>query len=90
MRKLFRSGRNSAGRLLQRTVNRSKLRVEVSSDAINHSNDRKGNTGCNQAVLDCGGSRPISHEQQKRALQDCLLIAKMPRSPGASQREFDQ
>src|SRR5882762_6571581 len=63
-------------KLLQRTVDRSELFVEVRSDAVNHSDNGQRDAGCNQTIFNRGSARFIRQKIQQGALQFCLLRVK--------------
>src|SRR6266478_8859063 len=63
-------------KLLQRTVDRSELFVEVRSDAVNHGDNGQRDAGCNQTVFNRRGARFIGQKIQQVALQFCLLRVK--------------
>src|SRR6185437_10750784 len=55
-------------RLLQRVVDRGELGVEVGAEAVDHSDNRKRNAGCNQAVFDRGGAGLVLHKTRNQVL----------------------
>src|ERR1035437_9880683 len=52
-------------RLFQRGVDRGELVVQVGTEAVDHSDDRERNAGCNQAVFDGGGAGLVLQETGK-------------------------
>src|SRR3984957_5368405 len=55
-------------RLLQRGVDRGELVVRVGAEAVDHSDNRERNAGCDQAVFDGGGPGLILHETRNQVL----------------------
>ena len=51
-----------SGNLLQRAVDRSELVVEVAAQAVHHSDNRKRDTRCDQAVFNRGRAGFIRQE----------------------------
>jgi hypothetical protein len=57
-------------RLLERTVDASKLCVEISAETINNGNDRQRNAGCNQPVFDGSSARVILQETRDKVFHN--------------------
>src|ERR1700688_2395813 len=55
-------------RLLQRGIDRGELGVQVGAEAVDHSDNRERNAGCDQAVFDGGGAGLILHETRNQVL----------------------
>ena len=53
-------------RLLQGPIDRGELLVEVSTNAVDHSDDGQRNAGSDQAVFNGGGARLIVQETRKK------------------------
>ncbi len=60
------SARNFNDALLQRVVDRGELVVQVAAEAVDHSDDRERNAGCDQTVFDGGGGGFIVQEVSKK------------------------
>lgn len=58
--------------LFQRGAYRAEHGVQVGADACDRRNDREGDSGCDQPILDGGGTRLIIPEFQKRTLHVML------------------
>jgi hypothetical protein len=56
--------------LFQRSVDRIKFAVEVATQPINNRNDRKRDTGCDQAIFNRGRAGLIGQEVQKVTAQN--------------------
>ena len=54
--------------LLQRSVDRGELRVQVGAEAIDDRDDRERDARSNQAVLDGGGAQLVLHETRNQVL----------------------
>src|SRR5690242_12330838 len=54
--------------LLQRSVDRGELRVQVGTEAVDDRDDRERDARGNQAVLDGGGARLVLHETRNQVL----------------------
>src|ERR1044072_702595 len=54
--------------LLQRSVDRGELRVQVGAEAIDDRDDRERDPRSNQAVFDGGGARLVLHETRNQVL----------------------
>src|SRR5262249_12857951 len=54
--------------LLQRSVDRRELRVQVGAEAVDDRDDRERDARSNQAVLDGGGARLVLHETRNQVL----------------------
>src|SRR6478609_6998405 len=54
--------------LLQRSVDRGELRVQVGAEAVDDRDDRERDARSNQAVLDSGGARLVLHETRNQVL----------------------
>src|SRR5438445_286902 len=52
--------------LLQRIVDVRELGVQVGTEAVDHSDDRERNAGCNQSIFDGGGSGFIIQETRNK------------------------
>ena len=55
--------------LLQRAVDIGKLGIKVRSETVNHCDDGQRDTGRDQAIFNCGGTRFIGKEIQQNPLQ---------------------
>src|SRR5215510_16445213 len=57
-------------RLLERSVDRGELGVQVGAEAVDDRDDRERNAGSNQAVFNRGGAGLILHETGKQVLHN--------------------
>lgn len=61
-------------RLLQRSIDRRELGIEVRTDTIHHRDDRKRDTRRDQAVFNRGRTGLIGQEFPENSLQNFLLL----------------
>jgi hypothetical protein len=61
--------------LLQRTVDRTELGIEVRAQSVHHRDDGQRDTGCDQAIFNCRSTRFIRQKVQQGPLQFSLPIA---------------
>src|ERR1700736_6435628 len=66
------------GRLLKRGVDRAELGAQTATDAVDCTDDRERNAGCNQAVFNGGRAGFILHETRDKVLHKlapCVHVA---------------